>query len=169
VNKNKYIKIYYSYTRIWICTFDSKVELIKRFKFKFENQMKRKIKSKRKENIKEKKKETNRAHYTNSAQLLRFWPTQGNATRGPIFFPPHVQPTVMRGPPVSLTHPSQAWNTSRWRTWPACLWLWLAQAMLSLSTGPHRSARSFHRPRRVLNHPREAAAIGGPFCQLTMV
>jgi hypothetical protein len=48
------------------------VELITRFKFNFENQMKRKIKSKRKENIKEKKKETNRAHYTNSAQLLCF-------------------------------------------------------------------------------------------------
>jgi hypothetical protein len=44
MDKNKYIKIHYSYTRKRICTFDSKVKLIKRFKFKFIIQNKKKTK-----------------------------------------------------------------------------------------------------------------------------
>jgi hypothetical protein len=48
VNK-KYIKIYYSYTRIWICTFNSKVKVITQIKFKFEiKKMKREKKSEKK-------------------------------------------------------------------------------------------------------------------------
>ena len=38
--------------------------------------------------------------------------------RGPLFLP---RPANYRaGPPVSLIHASQAWDTFRWQVWPAC-------------------------------------------------